>query len=309
MHTTGLPTTLGDLHVRNLAWLATAPGLASAVPVNSCDACLTDAWYARCGEVLATWLQVQDASPQTLHAHVAPFVVGRLGYYVEALLAYLFEHAPGFGLIAQHLLIKRGQITIGELDFLAQLPEFGLSHVECAFKLFLQTGNGPTSLVGPNPADRLDLKLQRLQTHQLPMSAQPEALAMMPVRPGQALAWLKGWLFYAWHDWQAGQWLHPNGWWVYWRPSERPDWLNPTCQYAILPKVNWVATVTQHQVTTYDTQTLHAILAQRFSTHPRPMLIAELVQMSYRDWQERSRGFIVPSSWPAFAADSSKPIS
>ncbi|MBB5017103.1 hypothetical protein HNQ59_000365 [Chitinivorax tropicus] len=296
--TAGLLNGLTDVHVRNLAWLIGSSGLSSALPGAEQAHCIPDRWFHQQYQELACWLATLQANPAALHTFIAPTSAARLGYYVEALLRFLFSHAPGFRLYADHLVIKREALTIGEIDFLTALPVLGLTHVECAFKLFLQTGQQLDSMIGPNPIDRFSLKWARLRDHQLPMSQRPEALPLLPCRPDQSLAWLKGWLFYPRGSWRDVQKAHPHGWWASWQAGWAITELNPASRYACLPKLYWIAPVTSQQVTPLSLTALAAALADSMLQHPHPIMVAELERNDAQDWVERNRGFVVPPNWP-----------
>ena len=129
----------------------------------------------------------------------------RLGHYVEALL----EHAiSARGLpYASGIPVRRGKETLGELDFVFQNPDGSWEHWEVAYKLYVNRGHRRTThthqdYVGPEGRDRLDLKLHRFLSHQLPLAKTPEAIAAIHSRiPAfdpenmRSRIWLKGRIF------------------------------------------------------------------------------------------------------------------
>jgi hypothetical protein len=92
--------------------------------------------------------------------------------------------------------------TLGECDFLLTACDGLPLHWELAVKCYLHAdvqGCRPLAhYVGPNLADRFDLKLARMLTHQLPLGAHPQIAALSPAGPWQSSLCVRGWLFYRW---------------------------------------------------------------------------------------------------------------
>ncbi|VUD48800.1 hypothetical protein TDB9533_01306 [Thalassocella blandensis] len=105
----------------------------------------------------------------------------RLGLYFEALLQFLFTEGWQNGVCPYRLLENNVQIpnkhgkTQGEIDLLLQHSNGTLVHVEAAVKYYLGFANDASwqNWIGPNARDRLDIKMDRLLHHQLPLLRNP----------------------------------------------------------------------------------------------------------------------------------------
>jgi hypothetical protein len=78
--------------------------------------------------------------------------------------------------LAANELLRVGRRTLGELDVLYR-HDGRVVHREIALKYYLAAtpGTDPSAWVGPGRRDRLDLKLDRLATHQLTVAEQARA--------------------------------------------------------------------------------------------------------------------------------------
>lgn len=145
--------------------------------------------------------QLQDA-PDVL----IPEAEIRLGHYVESLLEHAIR-ARGLP-YATRIPVRQSGRTLGELDFVFQTQDGGWEHWEVAYKLYLYHPPSPgcapalSDFIGPNKIDRLDLKVDRMLNHQLPLVHTPEAIdAIRSHLPGfdptrlRSRAWLKGRIF------------------------------------------------------------------------------------------------------------------
>lgn len=188
------------------------------------------------------WQQLAD-DPQPLLDFMAQRPVRRLGLYAENLLCFWLQHPdnPRYRLVAEHLTIRREQLTLGELDFLVQDRRSGeVEHWELAVKFYL--GRPANALddvwVGPGLADTLARKYQHLINHQLVWQDHPEGQAVIQ----QALAraglpscrlrvrcWMKGRLYYPMPSLAVSAPIHAcseheRGNWIAGTPSStRPD--------------------------------------------------------------------------------------
>jgi hypothetical protein len=161
--------------LRHLAWLCTAPPLwqfpDAFVPADWLPA----DWYVR--------LQHWDAAPQEAPAFVHALPNPRLGLYFETLYDALLTHLLGWQVLARNLPIRAGGLTLGELDFVVRNPRTGeVEHHEIAVKFYLgyeARPLGPAQWLGPNPADSLEGKAQRMQDEQRRRTQLPEAQAAL----------------------------------------------------------------------------------------------------------------------------------
>ncbi|KAF1029708.1 MAG: hypothetical protein GAK40_00366 [Burkholderia plantarii] len=306
---------LRDSVVRDLGWLlASADLLAPSEPAP-----LARPWPAD-DTVLRAWFAALDADPSPLHREIDATRATRLGRYAETLLAYFLAHGPTLRLVAANLPIRLGGRTLGECDFLLEGAAGERLHWELAVKCYLcaaEAGEAALSdYVGPNLADRLDLKYRRLVDHQLRLTLRDEfAFAGQP-GPWAAQMLVKGWLFYRegsavrppatidprhsrgfWvtrGDWPALAAREPAG--THWRVLPRLDWLAPRRIVAgedVAPGVAQAAS---------DMLSDAAAIIARVAARPAPSLVAAFVREADGTWHETRRGFVVDDAWPAAAA-------
>jgi hypothetical protein len=307
-----------DVAVRDLAWLLQSAPLLNrerfgdllAQPLSSC----ADRGRA------AAWLATLDADPLPLHDMLRARPQSRLGLYAEQLLTFFFEHGPGLRLVAANRAVRVDGHTLGECDFLLEGPDGCALHWELAVKCYLYAGGPATSLaqyVGPNLADRFDLKLDRLLTHQLPLSAHPQIAALAHGRVWRPAMLVRGWLFYRWARDSAADVAtgalplapeHTRGWWTTaaeWPPFDAPAWM-------IVPRLRWMAPLR------FARADDPAVLRNPMDVLPnctdywrhrpdQPLMAAALApendvgDTGDGGLREVSRGFIVPDDWPAHA--------
>lgn len=301
-----LPRQLQHPQVRDLAWVLLSPpllqhadGLQPRHPLSA------SAWAAQ-PERLASWLQQLDRQPAALQAQ-APLGAGkRLGRYYEELWQFALARAPGIRLLASNLAIRAHGRTLGELDLLLE-DGAGLQHVELAVKFYLgptqADGTAQADWRGPNPQDRLDLKLDHLRRQQLPLAHSPAARALLhgySRQPVHSAPWLGGYLFYPWPTacrppaggaagHLRGRWLHRRDW-PAWQERYPGPWLP-------LPRLGWLA-----PASTSDAELSRAgPLAHRLTEDGPPRLLAQLQQADDGRWQEVQRIFLVDDRWPSLA--------
>ncbi len=161
-------------YVRDLAWLLLSPSLIDQTlgEFYAYHPCPTPESQAK----LVAWLRSVDEDIST-HNKV-PLDIDRqrfrrLGLYCESLFNFYLENTPeGENTVYKNFRAQGEKQTIGECDFVVVDTKPYLTHIEIAVKFFLQTTPGKTdwhSWVGPNSIDRLDIKLERMRTHQLPL--------------------------------------------------------------------------------------------------------------------------------------------
>jgi hypothetical protein len=286
---------LGDPHVRALAWLLDAPALLDPKAPQ---------WHGKVATLgpvddrTISWLNALDQSPQSLHAEIDRQPHKRLGRYAEQLLAfYLREH----GMLAAHGLqvrTDRGN-TLGEFDFL--LPDGdGLLHWEIATKLYLLDANGDAAqandYVGPNLADTLGLKLEKILHRQLSLGSHPAARQVLPKPIRRAQALIKGWLFYQGTATRSPAGIssaHCRGFWCdvkMLRPASEE-------QFLILQRLAWLAPAKVGTDALLDAGQLRQALREAFAhVDAAPVLIARMERLG-NEWLEQDRGFIVPEDW------------
>lgn len=114
-----------------------------------------------------------------------------LGKRAEYFFKFCVEQSTNYELIAHNLQIFKGNVTLGELDYVICEKNTGkLLHIELVYKFYCYDPNHreqKSSLVepfhstfsryiGPNRRDNFLYKLERLRNHQLPLLHTPQAI-------------------------------------------------------------------------------------------------------------------------------------
>jgi hypothetical protein len=230
--------------------------------------------------------------------------------YFEALWHFFLARDPAFELVAHNLAIRDGCRTVGEFDCLyycrAQRRHF---HLELAVKFYLGYDH---QWLGPNARDRLDLKLARLEGHQLRLADDPAATETLQrlgiVAPGRQVA-IRGRLFPPLQHLNrmlptAGRetesilfWL-PQGQLGRFLHEDTCDQKSPGShsRFALLGRDLWLSAADAPEAgDSLSAAALQARVNEHFSTGGRPLLVARFDQGGL----ERSRFFVTPDTWPA----------
>ena len=296
---------LTDPHVRALAWLIDAPPLLDP---------LAPQWRGRiaslspdAGDAARPWLLELDRAPQDLHARLALHRHARLGRYAEQLMTFYLQHQ---GVLAAHNLQVRDvdKRTLGEFDFLVWRGS-ALLHWEFATKFYLLQAPAHCGVkqehadyfVGPNLADSLGAKMEKIFGRQLLLASHPAAQPLLPQQVSAAEALVKGWLFYPDGDFPVSpalgvDALHCRGFWC------SVGELRPAECYAVLPRLSWLAPARVAAAETTDRAGMQAMLATLFAGDSMPVLVA-LLRIENGVGLETARGFVVPDGWRERAAE------
>lgn len=301
---------LRDAHVRALAWLLDASDLLDPTAAQ---------WEGKIAildidpSALARWLADLDAAPEALHAYLNMASISRLGRYAEKLMAFYFT-AQGT-LVAHGLQVRAARNdTVGEFDFLLRDGD-DLVHWELATKFYLFEASGKTEqgdyFVGPNLADTLGAKMEKILQRQLALSSHPAAQAYLPQPVRHARALIKGWLFYHRNESVV---LAPSGVAAahcrgFWCTVDEFDRLEGSC-FAVLPRLSWLAPARLPIAAGLNRDAMAAWLTAHFTDNAMPVMVA-LLQPDVGGQAcdalsmglEVSRGFIVPSDWRVRAGE------
>ena len=292
--------------VRDLAWVIASPAMLQAHkaqrPVFSAQDC-SDAF----AKTLAR-LQKLEEDPAPLVSYLQQFENHRVGRYFEVLTHYWLKHVAGLEVIANNLQLRDGNQTLGEMDFLFRENE-QLVHWEVAVKYYLQRAPGceEHEFIGPNTADNLASKMDRLFEKQLPRSTEQNLVRSLGALDGvgsiKRQAFIKGWLFYRGFPETPGgrsSSLNPDhlkGFWIH----HGEDPLPPQSQdalWSLLEKPCWLApklSANADELITRDQ--LELLLESHFNTKESPLLVAQLEPCT-SGYLERLRGFVVSPQWP-----------
>ena len=298
--------TLRTPAVRDLAWtLLSAPLLGETTkpqrhPLQASD------WGLQ-PQRLTDWLASQDNDASALHAWLAAKPLRRLGLYYERLWQFALYAAPDVQVVATNLPIRQSGHTLGELDLLLR-DEQGEHHVELAVKLYLGPDVADSSdtshWLGPGSEDRLDLKLNHLAQHQLPLSSRREARGMLnelQLSAVRSAFWLGGYLFYPWpgncspprgacHRHLRGRWLRRRDWPAF--AGQHPD----AC-WQPLPRLSWLAPARVDAPQGWSQERFQQWLNALPATSQAQLLV-RLERDQSGDWHEVERVFLVSDRWP-----------
>lgn len=294
---------LGDPHVRALAWLLDAPDLLDVQAPQ---------WQGKIATYvdaeLAAWLTKLEQIPEKLqefHRYIGKLPSTRLGLYAEKLLAYYFEQRQL--LVAHSVQVRASKNdTVGEFDFLLRLNG-NLVHWEFATKFYLlETSGGnleANDFLGPNLADSLGAKMQKILQRQLTLSQHPAAQIHLtgPVIAAQAL--VKGWLFYRNDHLRLPPVLGVSaeacrGYWCNLSALQ----LDESAVYQVLPRQRWLAPAKVALEQALSPAQTRLALSRHFDIDASPVLLATL-QPEGVVGLETGRGFVVSDDWTARAAE------
>lgn len=190
--------------VRQLAWACFSPPLIADFS-NLADKVTAPAFELH--EDRYRQLMALDADPSPLEHYLAENCRSqRLGLVFESLWHFFLLNDPETELIAHNLPIRDGGTTLGEFDVLYCCRRRQRTiHLELAVKYFManaqpaKDGNAFSYWLGPNSRDRLDIKWQRMLSHQLALVNTPaaqSALNELGVSGVEQEVAIKGWLFH-----------------------------------------------------------------------------------------------------------------
>lgn len=107
----------------------------------------------------------------------------RLGHRVEHILHQLLDHSEVCDVLAHNIQVKRGNDTLGELDFLIRFRESGqLLHLELTYKFYIldpSISEPIHQLIGPNRKDAFFAKLEKTKQKQLPLLYTEEGIKIV----------------------------------------------------------------------------------------------------------------------------------
>ena len=210
---------------------------------------------------------------------------------------------------------KRGE-TVGEFDFLLW-DERDLLHLELATKFYLfeeaPGSDAGQDFIGPNLADTLGAKMDKILNRQLALARHPAAQDYLPQPVARSQALIKGWLFYPVTAALPGpQQMHGNE--ISRQQTDRgsPGVASDHCRgvwcslhefatidaqgFLLLPRLAWLAPARSDGTAILAQDVMREQLALHFAIDTMPMLIA-LMEYGDGSWREVSRCFVVPDDW------------
>lgn len=300
--------------VRDLAWCCFSAPMMQELPGCNAHILPFD------NQSLWPWLQALDQQPKPLLDHLAQLKSTRLGIYYEALWHFYFANHPQWKLLQHNLQIDRAGITLGAFDFLCQHGD-EYWHIETAVKFYLCSARNPLEAyewkywIGPEGKDRLDLKLNHLRQHQLPLHQTAEAREPLATLYPTVNHWstglcLQGYLFSpAQHPSQPAfsHISHAHGTW--WYASQFLAQLaeRETGHWLVLERKRWLSPAqTEGVEQLLGNDQLAEKIGKELINSARPLLIAAMAKQSDTNtecWIETERLFVVADDWPTNLSD------
>lgn len=302
--------------VRDLAWAIFSPPLVLQIEtVNG----LAKAPAFALTAARRLWLEALDAQPAPLLNFLASCQNRFLGVYFEALWRFFLLHDPNVTLLKCNQQIIDAGRTVGEFDMFYHCHRRNVTvHLELAVKFYLGLPvhadsdlQQPSFWLGPNCADRLDLKINHLRTHQLPLIGHSLArnwLAQEQLQPEIQEVALQGYLYYPWHidatqAASAPHCAHQQHMRSYWLRDERLELLRQGSNgkanrlFRIVRKMHWLCSHLDDVATWQDFETFAQQINHEFSA---PLMQPVLCEESDADGKVAVRRFFVaPQDWPA----------
>jgi uncharacterized protein len=280
--------------VRDLAWSLGSPPL--LVRRDSGVYWPDDAWFRDIHSGFHEHLLQLDQAPEPLLDTLARRTDRRLGRYFETLWHYWLAHNPRYRLLHANLPVRAGGRTLGEFDLIVADRHSGKTlHWEMALKFYL--GQPDTAQAanwwGPARRDRLDLKTGHLLQHQLRLSEQPQAQALLSshgIHIDEKWVIMKGRLFYpagtTCHAAPGSGPTHLRGTWLH---GGELAGLGPA-HWLLLEKAQWLAPLLPPPSGLLDTGEF--VDWWRNGNNRQPVCVA-----GFADGGETGRSFVVPGDW------------
>ena len=241
-----------------------------------------------------------------------------LGIYYETLWQYIFLHTPQLEVVDSNRQVNDNRKTVGEFDLLYR-TQGSNHHREMAIKLYLGlpgTSTDASNWVGPGLIDRLDLKLERLLTHQITLAltdAGRTSLKEIDFDSPRPEILLQGYLFYPWNrecpppaiasaNHNRGDWLPLS------QLDEYLDDIRAVSGYSTLPTRQWLSPVNTSETEDeafVNRDQLQKLICKYFKINNRPVLVAACSHNG-TSYKEQQRFFIVPNNWEELASESAR---
>ena len=250
------------------------------------------------------WLHELDRRPQPLYDCLNQLSSTRLGLYFEKLWQFFIEQDPSLDLISHNVAIYNNKQTLGEFDLIYYCHQRQcFIHLELALKFYLWhptaaiSSNPFSQWLGPNAIDRLDLKLDRLFSHQTRLS-QTEAgktqLQKFNINHVDTELALKGRLFQPVGDNKQQPQLsssHLKGTWIHYKQfSERQ---NAAYKWQLLTREDWIS-----PPITINRPIQHRLAVAQLNTHFQQYRQSVMLLQYCPQSQQTRCVFVTHDQWP-----------
>ncbi len=201
---------------------------------------MRDTYWTQRGTAVASVVGLGRSGGQS------PAPIRQVGRWFERVHLTALRGMPGVEVLAANEPLRDGNRTIGELDVLFR-RDARIVHREVAVKYYLaaKPGTHCSAWLGPGKRDRLDLKLDRLATHQITVARQARDAEAWPENlpfPDETEVLMLGALFSPRGEKRLPEGAHEeadHGHWYFasefaetfgdapWCDLEKPWWLSP----------------------------------------------------------------------------------
>jgi hypothetical protein len=202
------------------------------------------------------WLQKLDQNPEVLWVYLQHKNTRLLGTYFEALWQFYFSHHPEFQFCLCNLQVNDSTRTVGEYDVLVTHNNKQNFHIELTCKFYLEWQDNRQEIlwIGPNCGDRLDIKYDKTDVHQLPL-LKTETGEMACIEHSFNTVNVKQIAMWRGASFRTSEWFRVNEWkddsvlseWktdvrILWFIADKSLWLSPVTQardqLKTLPQIN-----------------------------------------------------------------------
>jgi hypothetical protein len=284
--------------VADLSWCIGSPPLLDA-PAMSDIFLYDESACDQMWEAHLDWLHWLDQHPENLQSIVEHRTHGFLGRKFEALLKFWFAQSPMFRIHENHVVLFSEGKTTTELDFVVEdFHRQAMYHLEVACKFYLgcPASRSWEHWIGPNPEDRLDLKMERFR-HQF-REAKRQGLYESAKWPSAitSAAFFKGYFFLPLHGTSSVLPKHACqhalvGWYL--RHAEIHSLEGEMKQWLILPKNYWMAPyMGKDEWPVLSGNDVIDYLQHHFALRKNAVLIIQVWEEE-NSYKEISRGFIL----------------
>ena len=199
-------------------------------------------------EEILQLLERLDARPSEVDPYFEALGRIPMGRYFEHLIYFILERDDRYEILLKNHQVMEEKKTIGELDVVVRDTKTGkIDHWEIALKFYLQRLDNAdhVSMVGPNLNDNLQLKMDKLTQHQLPLSKNPSFAPFFDSQHIDSKLFIKGQFFYHLNLSNKPP-LHANpqhekGWWC--TLDELKPLLKPELKWTTVDKPQWIGKI------------------------------------------------------------------
>ena len=293
--------------VRDLAWVIAAPPVFESLPDTSVNFLTYDFFKNEFLRILPGLFEL-DKSPEKLLSFINNGNTRLLGKYFENLIGFWLAEFSRFTLVKSNLQIFQNGRTIGEIDFLIRDENGQIFHLEAAGKYYLSSKGTSEwrDFYGPNPADNLADKLEKMLNGQITLTSNQNArdvLEQLGIKEQpEPLLLFKGFLFYPYQktgEVKPAKGVSPHHLKGKWVTIQDIDSLRKNSIRWVIPeRRSWISRRFQVPYKkTFSFNTLKAKLETYFSDNIYPVLICAGEEEDGA-FDETERYFVVPTNYP-----------